>query len=75
MFDLFKSGNEATKPIVIIIYNFDEFVKNCTKPFVYNFFNITTSKNCPMALIGITRKLVSLRVILLSKKILCLIFF
>ncbi|CAB4394632.1 hypothetical protein RhiirA5_395921 [Rhizophagus irregularis] len=57
VFDLFKSGNEATKPIVIIIYNFDEFVKNCTKPFVYNFFNITTSKNCPMALIGITRKL------------------
>ncbi|RIA92059.1 origin recognition complex subunit 4 C-terminus-domain-containing protein [Glomus cerebriforme] len=58
VFDLFKSGNNATKPIIIIIYNFDEFVKNCTKPFVYNFFNITMiPENCPMALIGITRKL------------------
>jgi len=67
VFDLFKSGDEETKPIIIIIYNFDEFVKNCTKPFVYNFFNITTSKNCPMALIGITRKLVSSHVNLLIK--------
>ena len=67
MFDLFKSGDEETKPIIIIIYNFDEFVKNCTKPFIYNFFNITTSKNCPMALIGITRKLVSSHVNLLIK--------
>ncbi|CAG8627200.1 3952_t:CDS:2 [Funneliformis caledonium] len=57
VFDLFKSGNQATRPTIIVIYNFDEFVKNCTKPFVYNFFNITTSNNSPMALIGITRKL------------------
>ncbi|CAG8566606.1 10867_t:CDS:2, partial [Cetraspora pellucida] len=56
VFNLLKSGSNKTKPIFMIIYNFDAFVKNCSQPFVYNIFNIATSKNCPISIIGITRK-------------------
>ncbi|RIB09903.1 origin recognition complex subunit 4 C-terminus-domain-containing protein [Gigaspora rosea] len=56
VFNLLKSGTSNTKPIFIIIYNFDAFAKNCSQLFVYNIFNIATSKNCPISVIGITRK-------------------
>ncbi|CAG8662600.1 123_t:CDS:2, partial [Dentiscutata heterogama] len=58
VFNLLKSGSSNTKPIFIIIYNFDAFAKNCSQLFVYNIFNIATSKNCPISVIGITRKAV-----------------
>ncbi|CAG8532482.1 5630_t:CDS:2 [Diversispora eburnea] len=54
-FDLLKSGTTGNKSILLIIYNFDMFAKNCSQPFVYNIFNIATSKNCPISVIGITR--------------------
>ncbi|CAG8689010.1 3431_t:CDS:2, partial [Acaulospora morrowiae] len=54
-YNLLKSGTSNNKSIFLIIYNFDAFAKHCSQSFVYNIFNIATSKNCPISVIGITR--------------------
>ncbi|CAG8499071.1 10954_t:CDS:2 [Acaulospora colombiana] len=54
-YNLLKSGTSGNKSIFLIIYNFDAFAKHCSQSFVYNIFNIATSKNCPISVIGITR--------------------
>jgi origin recognition complex subunit 4 len=54
-----KSGSKSTTPVIFILDEFDLFAQHTKQALLYNLFDIAQSSQNPIAVVGLTCRLVS----------------
>lgn len=63
---MIKAGDKSTLPIIFILDEFDLFAQQPKQALLYNLFDAAQSAQSPMAVIGLTCRLVRMIVVFFS---------
>ena len=67
-----RHPERATVPLMLILNEFDQFAMHGKQTLLYNLFDIVQSRGSPMAVIGVTCRLVRVVAVCLSSSLGCL---
>ena len=59
MLEILRGGSRQTQPLIIILDEFDQFAHHAKQTLLYNLFDLVQSAQAPMAVFGLSCRLVS----------------